>query len=64
MHHTNSARGIEMLYRFEAVQRRFKKVIPADYERMLTLIAAEEAVGKSHDDALADAFAVMTGRAK
>ncbi|MBS5450309.1 MAG: glutamate synthase large subunit [Coriobacteriia bacterium] len=64
VHHTNSARGIEMLYRFEAVQRRFKKVIPADYERMLTLIAAEEAAGKSHDDALADAFAVMTGRAK
>ena len=59
--HTNSARGIEMLYRFESAQRRFKKVIPVDYARMLALIAQEEAAGKSHDDALADAFATMTG---
>ena len=28
---------------------------------MLTLIANEEDQGKTHDDALRDAFAVMTG---
>ena len=59
--HTNSPRGIKMLYRFETLGHKFKKVIPADYERMLGLIAAEEAAGKSHDDALADAFSAMTG---
>ena len=59
--HTSSPRGIKMLYQFETAQHKFKKVIPADYERMLGLIAAEEAAGKSHDDALADAFEVMTG---
>lgn len=57
---TNSPRGIKMLYRFESMQHHFKKVIPVDYERMLTLIAAEEASGKSHDDALRDAFAALT----
>ena len=57
---TNSPRGIKMLYRFEGMQHHFKKVIPADYERMLHLIATEEAQGKSHDDALKDAFTTMT----
>ena len=58
---TNSPRAIKMLYQFDSVQHRFKKVIPADYDHMLSLIAAEEAQGKSHDDALRDAFATMTG---
>ena len=58
---TNSPRAIKMLYQFENVQHRFKKVIPTDYNRMLTLIANEEDQGKTHDDALRDAFAVMTG---
>ena len=62
--HTSSPRGIKMLYRFESAQRKFKKVIPTDYERMLSLIAAEEAAGKSPDDAMADAFATMTGQAR
>ena len=53
---TSSPRGIKMLYRFESVGRHFKKVIPRDYERMMQLIAAEEAAGKSHDDAQRDAF--------
>ena len=57
---TSSPRGIKMLYRFESVGRHFKKVIPRDYERMMQLIAAEEAAGKSHDDAQRDAFAVLT----
>ena len=59
--HTNSARGIEMLYRFESVQRRFKKVIPVDYARVLGLVAQQEAAGKSHDEALACAFEAMAG---
>jgi glutamate synthase (NADPH) large chain len=59
---TNSPRAIKMLYQFDSVQHRFKKVIPADYDRMLSLISAEEAQGKSHDDALRDAFATMTGK--
>ncbi len=60
---TNSPRGIKMLYRFETVQNLFKKVVPVDYERMTRLIAAEEAAGKTHDDALRDAFASVLGGA-
>jgi glutamate synthase (ferredoxin) len=61
---TNSPRGIKMLYRFEDVKHHFKKVIPTDYERMTLLIAGEEAHGKSHDDALRDAFATLTAAAE
>ena len=57
---TGSPRGIKMLYRFESVRHRFKKVVPVDYERMVRLIESETAAGKARDDALRDAFARMT----
>ncbi len=57
---TNSPRGIKILYRFESVRHRFKKVVPVDYERMVRLIESETAAGKARDDALRDAFARMT----
>ena len=53
---TSSPRGIKMLYRFETYGKKFVKVIPRDYERVLEAVAAAEAAGKSHEEALQVAF--------
>ena len=59
---TSSPRGIKMLYRFETYGKKFVKVIPRDYERVLEAVAAAEAAGKSHEEALQVAFDQITGR--
>ena len=59
---TSSPRGIKMLYRFDAYKDKFVKVIPRDYERVLEAVAAAEADGKSHEEALQVAFDKITGR--
>ena len=59
---TASPRGIKMLYRFRAYARKFVKVIPRDYERVLDAVAAAEAAGTSHEEALQVAFDQITGR--
>ena len=59
---TSSPRGIKMLYRFEAYKKKFVKVVPRDYERVLAAVAAAEDEGKSHEEALQVAFDQITGR--
>ena len=59
---TSSPRGIKMLYRFETYGKKFVKVIPRDYERVLEAVTAAEAAGKSHEEALQVAFDQITGR--
>ena len=59
---TSSPRGIKMLYRFDAYKDKFVKVIPRDYERVLEAVAAAEADGKSHEEALQVAFDKIMGR--
>lgn len=54
--HTASPRGIKMLYRFEAIAKHFKKVIPAEYEHVLAIVEAAKAQGKTHEEALEEAF--------
>lgn len=54
--YTSSPRGIKMLYRFDTVSKFFKKVIPVDYERVLNIVAAAKAQGKTHEEALEEAF--------
>ena len=56
---TASPRGIKLLYQFDEVQRCFVKVIPRDYERVLSLVAGAEAAGETHEAALERAFDVM-----
>ena len=56
---TASPRGIKMLYQFRTACRRFVKVIPRDYERVLAHVAEAEAAGASHDEALQFAFDAM-----
>ena len=57
--YTASPRGIKLLYRFEALKDRFVKVIPADYERVLKIVADAEAAGKTHAEAEQIAFDEM-----
>ena len=57
--YTQSPRGIKMLYRFEAMKQHFVKVIPGEYERVLQIVAAAEAEGKSHEEALEEAYEIV-----
>ena len=60
---TQSPRGIKLLYSFETMSKRFVKVIPTEYERVLAIVAAGEAAGKTHAQAEELAFDIVTGRA-
>ena len=60
---TQSPRGIKLLYSFETMSKHFVKVIPTEYERVLAIVAAGEAVGKTHAQAEELAFDIVTGRA-
>lgn len=61
--YTASPRGIKLLYRFERAAKNFVKVIPADYERVMHIVADAEAAGATHEDALERAFEIVTGNA-
>ena len=60
---TQSPRGIKLLYSFETMSKHFVKVIPTEYERVLAIVAAAEAIGKTHAQADELAFDIVTGRA-
>ena len=60
---TQSPRGIKLLYSFETMSKRFVKIIPTEYERVLAIVVAGEAAGKSHAQAEELAFDIVTGRA-
>ena len=45
------------------MSKHFVKVIPTEYERVLAIVAAGEAAGKTHAQAEELAFGIVTGRA-
>ena len=53
---TGSERAKAILSDWENYKTCFKKIIPNDYLRIMTEIAAEEKTGKAHDEAVLDAF--------
>ncbi len=53
---TNSAKGKEILDNFKDYLPKFKKIIPHDYERMLTAIVQMEEKGLSAEQAQIEAF--------
>ena len=53
---TGSDRAKTILSDWENYKTCFKKIIPNDYLRIMTEIAAEEKIGKAHDEAVLDAF--------
>ena len=59
VHRTASPLGVMMLYRFSTISERFVKVIPVEYERAMTLVAAAKKSGATHEDAVEMAFESM-----
>ncbi len=53
---TGSAKGKEVLRRFRSYVPKFKKIVPVEYKRMLSLAARLEAMGESGEQAQIDAF--------
>ena len=56
--YTGSPYAAKILEEFDANLPRFKKVLPKDYERMLSAIREVEARGLTGDEALMEAFSV------
>ncbi len=54
--YTNSEKGKEILEHFTGYLPKFKKIIPHDYERMLTTILQMEEKGLSSEQAQIEAF--------
>ena len=57
---TGSEKAKQIIADFESFIPKFKKIIPNDYNRMLTEIASGEASGMNHDDAVMAAFKKIT----
>ncbi|MBQ6454950.1 MAG: glutamate synthase large subunit [Eggerthellaceae bacterium] len=53
---TGSPLGIKLLYRFGDIARDFVKVIPQEYEAIMSLTAKLEASGLTHNQAVEEAF--------
>ena len=58
---TGSAKGQKVLESFDEYIPHFKKIIPADYKKMLHLIASAEEHGMSRDAAEVEAFKKLVG---
>ena len=56
---TGSKLGRQILDDYEAYIPYFKKVVPLDYQRMLTAIGKYEEQGIPHDTAVLEAFRVV-----
>ena len=59
---TGSKRAAEILSDFEKWIPDFKKVVPNDYQRMLTAIGKYEEQGVKHENAVLEAFEEVTRR--
>ena len=57
---TGSKLGKKILAYFDTYIKSFKKIIPNDYQRMMTEIAKGEARGLNHDESVMEAFKVVT----
>ena len=56
---THSKLGTEILDKFSEYLPHFKKIIPNDYQKMLSLISKFEEQGISHDNAVYEAFKAL-----
>ena len=59
---TESALGKKIIADFDTYITHFKKIVPNDYNKMLSLIAKNEASGLEHNEALLEAFKEFTKR--
>ncbi len=58
---TDSALGRRILEQFEDYLPHFKKIVPNDYQRMLSAISHFEEQGMGHEDAVLEAFKSLHG---
>ena len=58
---TGSQKGREILERFDEYKSHFKKIIPSDYKSILRLIAKNEELGMSQEEAKIEAFKEFIG---
>ena len=56
VHETSSSLGQKILSEYTAYLPYFKKIVPRDYQRMLTAISRHEEQGMPHDKAVLEAF--------
>ena len=59
---TGSELGKKILSDFDRYVPDFKKIIPNDYQKMLSHISKAEERGLNHDDAVLEAFYETTGQ--
>lgn len=59
--YTNSAKGKEILKHFKEYLPKFKKIIPRDYEKMMTTILQMEEQGMNSEQAKVEAFYAIKG---
>jgi glutamate synthase (ferredoxin) len=62
--YTGSEKGKEVLANFDEYVEKFKKVIPADYKKLLALIGKYEEQGESRENAEIEAFYESIGKKK
>ncbi|MCR4960634.1 MAG: glutamate synthase large subunit [Lachnospiraceae bacterium] len=62
--YTGSAKAKEILDDFDAYTEKFKKIIPADYKKLLGLIGKYEEEGENRENAEIDAFYESIGKRK
>ena len=60
--HTASKKARKILDDYDTYVQKFKKIIPADYKRLLALISKYEEQGLSREDAQIEAFYESTGK--
>jgi glutamate synthase (ferredoxin) len=56
VHETSSVLGQKILSSYKEYLPYFKKIMPKDYQRMLTAISRHEEQGMPHDKAVLEAF--------
>ena len=56
MEATGSELGREILANFDEYLPKFKKIVPMDYQKMITAIGQMEEKGMSHEQATLEAF--------
>ena len=62
--YTGSQKAKEVLDNFDEYVPKFKKIIPADYKKLLTLISKYEEQGEEKEEAEIDAFYESIGKKK
>ena len=62
LEYTGSDTAEAVLGAFETESKKFVKVIPSDYEKVMTVMEEEKAKGATRDEAMLTAFESVTGK--